>query len=201
MTTKNLNKQKSNLLRNDEDMDDAEIMNDDEDIGYDPIEPDVYEVEFGDDIETAEEALKRKKETLKRERRARRVKNKTSYYVDPELMTERIKEFYASDGDMSPELASDIRKITERLCLMPKFINYTFRDEMAADAFLKAYMVIYNKKFKVELGYNPFNYISKVAERACIARIMLERKEHQTIYDYRDEHYDQVKQENTGGDY
>jgi hypothetical protein len=180
-------------------VEDEEVVEEDGE-DSDPDEVDVFEAEFGDGIDTAEELLKREKDRVKSERRARREKNKTTYYVDPDELLQQIRDFYASDKPMPVTLAENIRKITDRLCFMPKFINYTFRDEMAADAFLKAYQVIFYKKFNPDLGFSPFNYISKVAERACVHRIMMERAEHQAMYDYREVHYDQVRQENTGGE-
>lgn len=143
-----------------------------------------------EDVEREEE---RKKAVIEERRRIRR-ENRTINYVDPAIMEKRIEEYYRTDV-MTEELAGDIRKICERLSLSARFVNYTYRDEMASDAFLSAYKAIYFKKFKLGRGYNPFSYITQVAFHSMVQRIKTEHKERDKTDSFRDSHFDDFMRE------
>lgn len=128
------------------------------------------------------------------ERKAAKVANKTINYVDKDELKKQIEEYYKTDV-MTDELALNIRKIAERLMTSGRFCNYTYRDEMAEDAFLKAYTAIYKKKFNLNLGFSPFSYITQICFHSAQARIKLEKKEREKTDRYRDEHYEQLKLE------
>lgn len=152
----------------------------------DGFEPDVYEI--ADDEDEAEED--RRREAAENKKRTR-AENKTINYVDPILMEKRISEYYES-GNMSVELATDIRKICNRLSKSSRFVNYTYRDEMEADAFFSAYKSICNHKYKVNRGFNPFSYITQVAFHAMVQRIKNEHKERDKTDSYREAHFDDL---------
>ena len=155
----------------------------------DAYEPDADELE-----DEAVEAETARKKQIAEERRRIRQENKTINYVDPQKMLERINEYYATDI-MSEELAMDIRKICDRLSMSSRFVNYTYRDEMAGDAFFSAYKAIYNKKFDTTKGFNPFSYVTQVAFHSMVQRIKTEHKEREKTDSYRETHFDDLMKE------
>lgn len=183
-----------------EDVDDSddEIEKDNvdeiEDEDDSPYEDDVYDKELEEEL-AAEEA---KAERKKKKNEARLV-NKTINYVDGDVMTRRIAEYYKTSV-MSNDLVEDIRKIANRLCTSMKFAGYTYRDEMEADAFLKSYKAIHSKKFDLTKGFSPFSYITMICYRACLLRIRIEKAEHSKIEAYREEHYDRMKVDSFNGE-
>lgn len=179
---------------NDESLEDIEELNfdlGDEDDAYEPTENDV----LLDEIEQKELAKKQAEE----QRRRSRIENKTINYVSAPRMLELIEEYYKTDV-MSDELALDIKKICDRLMTSARFCNYTYRDEMAEDAFIKAYEAIYYKKFGLHKGFSPFSYLTQIAFHAAQARIKTEKKERAKCLMYSDENYDMIKASNTGVD-
>ena len=155
---------------------------------------DRYELTDAELAEAQDEAeAERKKQQLEERRRIRR-ENKTINYVDPAAMLERIEEYYKTDV-MSEDLAMDIRRICDRLSMSSRFVNYTYREEMAGDAFLSAYKAIYYKKFKLGCGYNPFSYITQVAFHSMVQRIKTEHKEREKTDMFREAHFDEYLKE------
>lgn len=150
-----------------------------------------------DDDELEEEDVEReeqKRKAVLEERKRIRRENRTINYVDPVLMEKRIEEYYRTDV-MTEELAGDIRKICDRLSMSARFVNYTYRDEMASDAFLSAYKAIFHKKFKLGCGYNPFSYVTQVAFHSMVQRIKTEHKEREKTDSFRDSHFDDYMRE------
>lgn len=158
----------------------------DDDDMYEPSNFDVEEAE-------AEAEAERKKKAIEERKRIRR-ENKTINYVEPQKMLERIIEYYKTDV-MSEELAMDIRRICDRLSMSSRFVNYTYREEMASDAFFSAYKAIYNKKFDITKGYNPFSYVTQVAFHSMVQRIKIEHKEREKTDSYREAHFDELLKE------
>lgn len=155
---------------------------------------DLYELDVSEIEADEEEAEEERKKAATEERRRIRLENKTINYVDSAEMEKRIVKFYET-GEMTEELAMDIRRICDRLSMSARFVNYTYREEMAADAFLSAYKAIYNKKFKLNCGYNPFSYVTQVAFHSMVQRIKTEHKEREKTDAYRDAHYDDLMRE------
>lgn len=160
----------------------------------DSDEEDAYEPSDDEIEEAAVEAESARKKQVAEERKRIRIDNKTINYVDPQKMLERINEYYATDV-MSEELAMDIRKICDRLSMSSRFVNYTYRDEMAGDAFFSAYKAIYNKKFDTTKGFNPFSYVTQVAFHSMVQRIKTEHKEREKTDSYRETHFDDLMKE------
>lgn len=158
----------------------------DEDEKYEPSEFDIEQ--------EAEEAEAERKKMVAEERKRIRRENKTINYVEPQKMLERIIEYYKTDV-MSEELAMDIRRICDRLSMSSRFVNYTYREEMAGDAFFSAYKAIYNKKFDITKGYNPFSYVTQVAFHSMVQRIKIEHKEREKTDSYREAHFDDLLKE------
>jgi hypothetical protein len=71
-------------------------------------------------------------------------------------------------------------KIAERLSTKPNFINYSFRDDMIADAVENG--ILYFHDFDPEKSQNPFAYFTQITYYAFIRRINKEEKNRYTIY-------------------
>jgi hypothetical protein len=135
------------------------------------------------DFENLDELLGKPK------KRIRRTKEELKpNYVDPTEMQESIKKFYES-GVIPSELADSIQKIATRLGYASNFISYSYKEEMIGDAVIKMMTALLRKRFKVDVGYNPFSYFTKIAYRAFQNRIKREKKEHETLKRYQAEVY------------
>jgi len=125
----------------------------------------------------------------KPKKRVRRTKEELKpNYVDPAEMEQRIREYYAC-GTIPNELADSIQKIATRLGYAGNFLNYSYKEEMIGDAIIKMMTALMRKRFKVDSGYNPFSYFTKVAYRAFQNRIKREKKEYETLRRYQTEVY------------
>ena len=162
--------------------------------GKEYSDDDQYELSESELAQEQEEAEAEAKKRQQEERRRIRKENKTINYVDPAAMLKRIEDYYKTDV-MSEDLAMDIRRICDRLSMSSRFVNYTYREEMAGDAFLSAYKAIYYKKFKLGCGYNPFSYITQVAFHSMVQRIKTEHKEREKTDMFREAHFDEYLKE------
>ena len=160
----------------------------------DYTDDDQYELSDSEVAQEEEEAEAEAKKKQAEERKRIRRENKTINYVDPAIMLQRIEDYYKTDV-MSEDLAMDIRRICDRLSMSSRFVNYTYREEMAGDAFLSAYKAIYYKKFKLGCGYNPFSYITQVAFHSMVQRIKTEHKEREKTDMFREAHFDEYLKE------
>lgn len=115
---------------------------------------------------------------------------KENYYVDTSRMESLIAEFNVT-GAISDELAMCLFNIANRMIYMPKFINYTWKEEMIGDAILKELKAVINKKYNPEKG-RAFAYFSKIVYYAFRNRIKIENKEHATIKEYQESIYHQL---------
>lgn len=117
--------------------------------------------------------------------------SKDEFYVDPANFKREIEEFYVSNS-CTTTLGECLNKIAKGLSYSPSFINYTYKDEMIGDALVKMYAALKHKKYNVTSETNPFSYFTTIAFHAFINRIKREKKHHQTLEDYRDNHYQQM---------
>lgn len=117
--------------------------------------------------------------------------NKEAFYVDPNKFKQEISEFYKS-GDCTNYLGSCLNKIAEGLSYNPKFINYSFKDDMTGDALTKMYSALKRKKFDIKSDASPFNYFTTIAFHAFINRIKREKKHHNAIVAYRERKYEEL---------
>lgn len=123
----------------------------------------------------------------KPKKRIRRTKEELKpNYVDPIEMEQQIKNYYKC-GVIPSDLADSIQKIATRLGYAGNFLNYSFKEEMIGDAVIKMMTALMRKRFKVDSGYNPFSYFTKVAYRAFQNRIKREKKEFETLRRYQAE--------------
>lgn len=97
-----------------------------------------------------------------------------------EMVTYRMSVHKAKkNGTKKPQIpryvAEAFMKIAENLSHKPNFINYTFRDEMVADAIENCVMYVDN--FDPSRSSNPFAYFTQIAYYAFLRRIQKEKKQ------------------------
>lgn len=125
-------------------------------------------------------------------KRVRRTKEELKdVYIDPLEMEKLIQQYYDSPDDtISEELASMIQMIAVRLGLARNFFSYSFKTEMQGDAIVKMMTALRRKRFKVNAGYNPFSYFTKVAYHAFQNCIKKSKKDFDTLKRYQEEVYE-----------
>ena len=123
-------------------------------------------------------------------KRVRRTKEELKdVYIDPIEMERKIKEFYDT-GILSENLAGMVQMIAVRLGLARNFYSYSFKVEMQGDAIVKMMTALRRRRFKVDSGYNPFSYFTKVAYHAFQNCIKKNKKDFDTIKRYQEEMYE-----------
>lgn len=85
----------------------------------------------------------------------------------------RAKEENKPIPRVDPYLGLVIYNIANRLSYRWNFVNYTYRDEMVLDGIENCIKVIDN--FDPEKSKNPFAYFTRIAFRAFVRRIKLEK--------------------------
>lgn len=122
-------------------------------------------------------------------KRVRRTKEELKdVYIDPIEMEKLIVEYYESDSDViSNKLAEMIQMIAVRLGLARNFYSYSFKTEMQGDAIVKMVTALRRKRFKCNIGYNPFSYFTKIAYHAFQNCIKKSKKDFDTLKRYQDE--------------
>ena len=118
---------------------------------------------------------------------------KKLYYVSSKEFKRLLEEYYESDK-MTNELAVNIVNIAHGLSYNYRFINYTegWKEEMIGDAIVKMYAALEDKKFKMDLGYNPFSYFNQIAWHAFQNRIKKEKKQHDGLEEYKQMVYEET---------
>jgi hypothetical protein len=124
-------------------------------------------------------------------------KIKEQYYVDPEKFKLAIKDYY-SHGVCDDYLGSCLNKIAEGLGYNPKFLNYSFKNDMIGDALVKMFSALKRKKFNVDSETSPFGYFTTIAFHAFINRIKKEKKHHDTLVEYRQRKYEEEMSSSEG---
>jgi len=120
----------------------------------------------------------------------KKKKKKKTHYVDPIRFKELILEYYDSD-DFTEELGEMVNKISEHVAYMPKFINYTYRDEMISDSNYKMVKALNQQKYDPTKG-NPFAYFTKICCRAFINVIKKEKRVEDTVTRYQTEMFEEL---------
>lgn len=105
------------------------------------------------------------------------AKDKKFYVSNKDLYAEYVAWHVVLLGNPDAEIPAPIvdamMKICTRLSYNPKFINYTFKDDMISDALYDC--IRFAKKFNPEKGNNPFSYITTIAIMAFYRRIDAEK--------------------------
>ena len=124
------------------------------------------------------------------QKRVRRTKEELKdVYIDPVEMEALIVEYYKTDI-ISEKLASMVQMIAVRLGLARNFYSYSFKTEMQGDAIVKMMTALRRKRFKVNAGFNPFSYFTKVAYHAFQNSIKKNKKDFETLQRYQEEVYE-----------
>lgn len=118
---------------------------------------------------------------------------KHPHYVSNKLLYEEYEKWYRAieeaklagkpEPGIPPFILDAMIKISTKLSYSPKFINYSYREDMISDAqydcirFAKSFKLTYiNKEGEPKLG-NPFSYITTISIRAFFRRIDSEKTE------------------------
>ena len=114
----------------------------------------------------------------------------TIHYVDNKKFYDEIIKYRAkieeakASGEEEPRLPEYIGeciwKIANKLSTMPKFVNYSYRDEMISDGIENC--IMYFKDYNPEIGQNPFAYFTQIIYYAFLRRIGKEEKNRYIIY-------------------
>lgn len=117
-------------------------------------------------------------------------KKVTVHYVDNKKFYDEILKYRAKIQEAKelgkeeprlPEYIGEcIYKIAHKLSTMPKFINYSYRDEMISDGIENC--IMYFKDYNPEIGQNPFAYFTQIIYYAFLRRIGKEEKNRYIIY-------------------
>jgi len=119
-----------------------------------------------------------------------KTKKKTNHYVDNKKFLSEIVEYKkqckiaADEGKEKPRVSEYIGKciwlIAENLARKPRFMNYSFIDEMKSDALENCFL--YFDNFNPEISSNPFAYFTQITNYAFHRRISKEKKNRYIIY-------------------
>ena len=113
------------------------------------------------------------------------TKKKKNHYVDNERFLAEILEYkkqvvHAKENDLiKPRVSEYIGKciylIAENLSRKPRFMNYSFRDELVSDAIENCFL--YFDNFNPDISSNPFAYFTQIIYYAFLRRIQKEKKQ------------------------
>ncbi len=117
--------------------------------------------------------------------------NKEQFYVNPIEFKKQIEIFYKS-GICTDYLGDCLNKIAEGLGYSPKFINYSYKEDMIGDALIKMFSALKRKKFDVKSETSPFGYFTTIAFHAFINRIKKEKKHHDTLNEFKQRKYEEM---------
>ena len=116
---------------------------------------------------------------------------KKEHYVSRAEFEQELKEYYENDI-VTDELCRKLEKIARGLSYSPSFINYSYREDFIGDAMLKMYLALRDKKFNFENGSSPFSYFTTIAFNEFVSRIKKEKRQHDTIANYRERVYEDM---------
>lgn len=115
---------------------------------------------------------------------------KKNHYVDNQKFLEDILEYkkrvkYAAENGLEKPRVTEycgkcIWLITEGLARKPRFMNYSFIDEMKSDALENCFL--YFDNFNPDISQNPFAYFTQIIYYAFHRRISREEKNRYIMY-------------------
>lgn len=118
------------------------------------------------------------------------TKKKRNHYVDNQRFLEEIidykkkvveaKEQGLEKPRVSEYMGKCIYLIAENLSHKPRFMNYSFRDELVSDAIENCFL--YFDNFNPDISQNPFAYFTQIIYYAFHRRISKEEKNRYIIY-------------------
>lgn len=126
----------------------------------------------------------------------KKPKKKKNHYVDNQKFLAEILEYKKQCAEAlkedreKPRISEYIGKciylIAENLSHKPRFINYSFRDELVSDAIENCFL--YFDNFNPEISQNPFAYFTQITNFAFHRRISREEKNRYIMYKKFQEH-------------
>jgi hypothetical protein len=117
--------------------------------------------------------------------------SKEQFYVNPVEFKKQIEIFYTTEK-CTNYLGECLNKIAEGLGYSPKFINYSYKEDMIGDALIKMFSALKRKKFNVNSDTSPFGYFTTIAFHAFINRIKKEKKHHDTLNEFKQRKYEEI---------
>ena len=118
------------------------------------------------------------------------TKKKKNHYVDNERFLLEIVDYKKKvveakeQGLEKPRVSEYMGKciylIAENLSHKPRFMNYSFRDELVSDAIENCFL--YFDNFNPDISQNPFAYFTQIIYYAFHRRISKEEKNRYIIY-------------------
>jgi hypothetical protein len=109
-----------------------------------------------------------------------------THYVDNKRFFEEIsiwkeewQEAFEDDEPLPPiteYLGECFLKISQRLCYLPNFIGYSYRDDFISDGYENC--ILYAKNFDAKKSNNPFAYFTQIIYYSFLRRIAKEKKQH-----------------------
>jgi hypothetical protein len=134
----------------------------------------------------------------KRKRMTKKEKQSKPYYVEPEAFYNALLKYVEAKKKGEPcdrrtenYIFESIEKIAIGISYMPKFMNYSYKDEMVGDARLKMCAALINGKFKPNKG-SPFGYFTTITYHAFINRIKKEKELREGLSNYQELVYNEV---------
>jgi hypothetical protein len=113
------------------------------------------------------------------------AKKEKQFYVSNKLMYELYVQWYkdietaAANNQPEPPIpdyiVESIMKIANKLSFRPNFFNYSYRDDMIAEAIASCISSV--KKFNIEKSNNPFSYFTTIAYNVFIGFISNEKNQ------------------------
>lgn len=104
--------------------------------------------------------------------------NNKDLYIAMVAYKESVKQAQA-DGTLKPKVpdyvGSCFMMICNKLSTKPNFMNYSYRDEMVADAIENCVAAAHS--FNPDKSINPFAYFTQIAWNAMLRRIAKEKKQ------------------------
>lgn len=106
----------------------------------------------------------------------RTKKTNEGHYIGKEFEVE-LRKYYDTDK-ISHKLGKIILDMVDGLAHNPKFINYTWIDDMRGDALMKIMKALERKNYSFDAGFAPFAYFNTIAWRAFLTRMKLEKEKY-----------------------
>lgn len=125
--------------------------------------------------------------------------SKSQYYVNPEEMTERIKEYYETENDHCKNyerLGQIFILIAKKMATASCFARYSYKDEFIGEALIKMVKALRGKKYSFNYNSSPFSYFSQICYWAFNGVIRKEKKQVEITKKYRDTKYVEMFKDN-----
>jgi DNA-directed RNA polymerase specialized sigma24 family protein len=94
-------------------------------------------------------------------------------YIGKEF-EEELRRYYETDV-ISHKLGKIVLDMVDGLSHNPKFINYSWIDDMRGDALIKIMKALERKNYDFDAGFPPFAYFNTIAWRAFLTRMRIEK--------------------------